>query len=497
MVSLSFSTNPFNNYYAANSKEFISLDKAAKQDFKPENRYDLLPGNADSFAADLEKYAKHFGYSFLLDVPSTRIDDAANANTFVYSNHTHMSETWNQVTDENIAINANEIWGTRDWTQATPTGGVFQIAEMNATRGEVGTANAVTIIGRKKFLERWKSTIMSHQIMSMLNPEAQIAIKLHKNKYQWVDPLPNETIDDGRSFLNEVFKLIRPDVQTNVYAELAKIKMIKPFDYAFNIIKWHSAMESKRISIMHKVPGVYHESQYIMDYLDASLTVDVKSFKAEVSILRNRYLRGNPDSWTASYISGEIIKTYNNMSEDGTWKREIGEKDQIIALTTKLTEMQAKLDKQVAAFATQQQSGGNNDKTDNQKSDGGNRRSKKEPYTVAAWRLIKKEDSVSVNGKEYFWCMGDHYSGGEKYNGMYADHKACDHDSWRKTIDEKRASRNPSGKPSNGPIADPKPAPTQEIKLTLNDKLRNAFCTQAGLSAEAIDRIWDDAQGKD
>jgi hypothetical protein len=42
------------------------------------------------------------------------------------------------------------------------------------------------------------------------------------------------------------------------------------------------------------------------------------------------------------------------MFEDGTWKREIGEKDQIIALTTKLTEMQAKFDQQVASFATQQ-----------------------------------------------------------------------------------------------------------------------------------------------
>ena len=41
------------------------------------------------------------------------------------------------------------------------------------------------------------------------------------------------------------------------------------------------------------------------------------------------------------------------MFEDGTWKREIGEKDQIIVLTTKLTEMQAKFDKQVASFATQ------------------------------------------------------------------------------------------------------------------------------------------------
>ena len=258
---LSFSTNPFNNYYAANSKEFISLDKAAKQDFKPENRYELLPGNADSFAADLEKYAKHYGYGFLLNVYSMRTPDATVANTFIYSNPIHMLETWNQVTDTNVAINANEIWGTRTWTQVAPIGGVFQIAKMTQACGEIGAANVVTLIGRKKFLERWKSTIMSHQIMEMLTPEAQVAIKLHKNKFQWVDPLPNETIDDGRSLLNEVLRLIRPDVQTNVYSELAKIKIIKPVDYAFNIIKWHSAMESKRISIMNKVPGAYHESQ--------------------------------------------------------------------------------------------------------------------------------------------------------------------------------------------------------------------------------------------
>jgi hypothetical protein len=68
---LSFLANPYNNYYAANSKEFISLDKAAKEDFHPETCYNLRPGNADSFAADLEKFSKQFGYGFLLNIPTT------------------------------------------------------------------------------------------------------------------------------------------------------------------------------------------------------------------------------------------------------------------------------------------------------------------------------------------------------------------------------------------------------------------------------------------
>ena len=74
--------------------------------------------------------------------------------------------------------------------------------------------------------------ILSHQIMPMLTPEAQIGIKIYKDKYQGTDPLSNETIDDGRSHLNKVLKLMCLDVPMNVYAELAKIKSIKPGDGA-------------------------------------------------------------------------------------------------------------------------------------------------------------------------------------------------------------------------------------------------------------------------
>jgi hypothetical protein len=438
---LSFLTNPYNNYYAAYSKEFISLDKAATIDFHPETCHNLLPGNADSFAADLEKFSKQFGYGFLLNIPTTHQTDATNANTFVYSNQIHMLKTWNRVTDEHITINANKVWGTRNWSRGSTTNN--QIAELTQARGEIGIAQAVTMIGRKKFLERWKLTILSHQIIQMLTPEGQIALKIHKNRYQWTDPLPNETIDNSRSLLNKVLELMHPNVQTNVHTELAKIKSIKPVDYAFNIINWYFAIESKRIIIENKVPGVYHESQYIMDYLNASLTVEVKSIKAEVNILCNGHLCGNPDRWNASYTSGEIIETYNNMFEDGTWKQEIGEKDQIIALTTKLTEMQATFEQQVALFATQATY--NKENNPAPISDAGSCCSKKAPYTVAAWCLVKKEDKVTVSGKDYFWCTVDHYSGDEKHNGMYTDHKAADHNMWRKTIDDHPIART-SGK---------------------------------------------------
>jgi hypothetical protein len=234
--------------------------------------------------------------------------------------------------------------------------------------------------------------------MALLTPEAQSSIQIHKKAFQWIDPISDEVISDGRFLLNEVLKLLRPDVQTNVYAELAKIKAIKLANYGFDIIKWHSAMETKCISIKQKVTSEYHESQYIMDYLDAILTVDAKSFKVEVNIIRNKYLCGNPEKWSALYISGKMIKMYNNMFEDRTWKQELGEKDHIIALSTKVAKLQLKLIKQVIALKTQEKkevtpdAGVGRGSSCHSKRDG--------PYTIPAWCLIKKEDKVINNGKE-------------------------------------------------------------------------------------------------
>ncbi len=180
----------------------------------------------------------------------------------------------------------------------------------------------------------------------------------------------------------------------------------------------------------------------------------------EVSIIQNKYLHGNPKKWNASYISGEIIKTYNNISEDGTWKKELAEKDQIIALSTKVAELQSKLDRQVIALATKENkevtpdAGGGESGSCCRKRDG--------HYTIPVWHLIKKEDKVVNNGKEYFWCTGDNYSSSVKHNDMYADHKTCNCNEWRSKMDERCTSRNKGKKTDKTPA---KPANDLNQKL--------------------------------
>jgi hypothetical protein len=66
------------------------------------------------------------------------------------------------------------VWGTRDWQVSSTK----KIEEMTVACGEV-TASALTKVGKKKFMERWKSTILAHQVMALLTLEAQASIKIH------------------------------------------------------------------------------------------------------------------------------------------------------------------------------------------------------------------------------------------------------------------------------------------------------------------------------
>ncbi len=174
-----------------------------------------------------------FGYGALLNIPTNWDVDPTDENAITYKNPVNMTETWNKINSKLIAKNANEVWGTHNWTVSTTK----QIKELTAAHGEVGTAAALTKIGKKKFMEHWKSTILATQVMALLTPEAQNTIKIQKKAFQWTDPISDEIITDGCSLLNEALKLMHQDVQRNVYAELAKIKTINPAYYGFNIVK--------------------------------------------------------------------------------------------------------------------------------------------------------------------------------------------------------------------------------------------------------------------
>jgi hypothetical protein len=109
----------------------------------------LLPWPSPSLSC-LSESKKQEG--FLFNIPTARQVDPSDVNNITYINPIHMLETWNKINDDLIARNANEIWGTHDWTTLPPNI-ENQVAENTYTCGKIGVANTVTCIGQKKFLE--------------------------------------------------------------------------------------------------------------------------------------------------------------------------------------------------------------------------------------------------------------------------------------------------------------------------------------------------------
>ena len=75
---------------------------------------------------------------------------------------------------------------------------------------------------------------------------------------------------------------------------------------------------------------------------------------------------------------------------------------------------------------------------------------------------------------------------------MYAPHKTCDHDKWRKEQDKRNAQKY-AGKRTETPST-PEFEPAAK-KLALSDKLRTALTTKAGLSNKMYDSIWNETNG--
>ena len=186
------------------------------------------------------------------------------------------------------------------------------------------------------------------------------------------------------------------------------MKTIQPEQFAYNIIEWDTAMESARINIELKAPGQYSIQQYTQDYLDAALLTPCKSFKREVSSYRTKWMLGGEVHLTIDYLRDNITQMYVNFEDDETWKHEIAESSQVIALATQMQKLQNDMKSTIAlaTAASAAKSGtSNNDAAPSH-------RGKRQPYTVKEWRLKFVGEGKEFNGKTCYWCKGDHYSGG-------------------------------------------------------------------------------------
>ena len=173
-----------------------------------------------------------------------------------------------------------------------------------------------------------------------------------------------------------------------------------------------------------KLPGAYHQDQYIIDVFDGALTAKCKTFLSEVSSMKLKWARGNPIGWTMKEIVHKISSLYTNLDSDGTWARELDETDQIVALTPQVMTMQKELERTTVALATSMEgkstpaSSPADQNKPSAQSGGNNNHGANQPYTVKPWKLEFQGNVFVKEGTTFYWCTKDHWSNKVKYNGM-------------------------------------------------------------------------------
>ena len=163
--------------------------------------------------------------------------------------------------------------------------------------------------------------------------------------------------------------------------------------------------------------------------------------------------------------------------------------------------MKANLNERIAlATFDGKKPSGNTDGDSGGGSDG--RRSQQAHYKVKPFRLEYKGETLQKDGRTYHWCKGEHWHDGKAVNGMYSFHKTEEHDAWRKELDSAKTKNGHSqgggtsnaGAAGNTTDGKPTPKPQEESKkLALSDKLRAVLTTHTGLSADAYNRIYEEA----
>ena len=138
---------------------------------------------------------------------------------------------------------------------------------------------------------------------------------------------------------------MHPNVRIDVLNKIGKIKKLQPNQFKDNILGWITAMKEKRINIELKLPGAHHAAQFILDIFQGALEAKCKTFVSEIWLMQQKWFLGNPENWTKEHIVSTLIQYYTNMVEDGTWKWEHQETNQIIALTTQVQEIKRDIDR--------------------------------------------------------------------------------------------------------------------------------------------------------
>ena len=144
------------------------------------------------------------------------------------------------------------------------------IQPLSQARREIAGSN-LTNKGKKMYMLHWRSHILSNQCKKLLTASSCKISKSNDSLYEWYNEDSGETMQDGLMVAILIMSKMSPDVKQNVFNLLKDMKKIQPINFKFDMNQWSSKMEITCASIEKKIPNIYYEKQFLMDFFNVVL----------------------------------------------------------------------------------------------------------------------------------------------------------------------------------------------------------------------------------
>ena len=314
------------------------------------------------------------------------------------------------------------------------------------------------------FYRRTRTRMIAKRIQNSLTSTSWSTLFSKRKHYAWKGA--DGTVSyDGTTMLFLIVSGINPSTRVGVSDLKSNLRSARLVQFQYNVTDLTDKMMTDYELILEKKGS--HED-IVLDLFTSLLSGKNDIFSGFIQRRKDDWETGTEETHESLV---QVANTkYNNMVMQGNWKNVDGKDSKMVALLTKVNDLEEKLK--------------NRSSTSNQPTSG---QPSNKFFTLDVWRMKYDGDSKVVDGKTWYWCKRHKQDG--VYDGLYVTHKEEDHDDWLAKKShwnkKKRSAPAPSTTSTSGstPSAD---------KLTLSNNLKAAMITNFQCTSDQAEKLWSE-----
>ena len=311
---------------------------------------------------------------------------------------------------------------------------------------------------------RTRTRMIAKRIQNSLTPTSWSTLFSKRKHYAWKGA--DGTVSyDGTTMLFLLVSGINPSTRVGVSDLKTNLRSARLVQFQYNVTDLTDKMMTDYELILEKKGN--HED-IVLDLFTSLLSGKNDIFSGFIQRRKDDWETGTEETHESLV---QVANTkYNNMVMQGNWKNVDGKDSKMVALITKVNDLEEKLK--------------NKTSTSNQQTPG---QPSNKKNSIEDFRMKYVGDSIVVDGKTWHWCKRHKKEG--VYDGLYVTHREDDHDDWldRKNNwkNKKRSATAPTTTSTSGatPSAD---------KLTLSNNLKAAMITNFQCTADQAEKLWSE-----